>query len=77
MAASPSAHDSLPPEEDETTLEAERRVGKTLANKYRLDSLLGVGGMAAVYAPTRPLRSIVPVPAMTRPCTTSAGPASS
>jgi serine/threonine-protein kinase len=37
------------PSYDETTLEAERRVGKVLAGKYRLESLLGVGGMAAVY----------------------------
>lgn len=37
---------------DETTLEAERRVGKVLAGKYRLDALIGVGGMAAVYAAT-------------------------
>jgi serine/threonine-protein kinase len=29
---------------------ASRLVGKTLAGKYRLDALLGVGGMAAVYA---------------------------
>jgi serine/threonine-protein kinase len=43
---------SIPPESDETTLESERRVGKVLAGKYRLDSLLGVGGMAAVYAAT-------------------------
>src|SRR6476661_2104951 len=27
-----------------------RRVGSVLAGKYRLDSLLGVGGMSAVYA---------------------------
>ena len=40
------------PSYDETTLEAERRVGDVLAGKYRLDALLGVGGMAAVYAAT-------------------------
>jgi serine/threonine-protein kinase len=28
------------------------RVGSTIRNKYRLDALLGVGGMAAVYAAT-------------------------
>ena len=32
--------------------EAEARVGDTLLDKWHLDSLLGVGGMAAVYAAT-------------------------
>jgi eukaryotic-like serine/threonine-protein kinase len=32
--------------------EAEARVGRTLRDKWHLDSLLGVGGMAAVYAAT-------------------------
>ena len=32
--------------------EASARVGTTLRNKWRLDSLLGLGGMAAVYAAT-------------------------
>jgi hypothetical protein len=31
---------------------ARERVGTTLKNKYRLDALLGVGGMAAVYSAT-------------------------
>lgn len=31
---------------------AERRVGTVLAEKWRLDSVLGIGGMAAVYAAT-------------------------
>jgi serine/threonine-protein kinase len=31
---------------------ARRRVGSTLRNKWHLDALLGVGGMAAVYAAT-------------------------
>lgn len=31
---------------------AERRVGRVLSEKWRLDRLLGVGGMAAVYAAT-------------------------
>src|SRR3954447_24439096 len=31
---------------------AQARVGATLKDKWRLDTLLGVGGMAAVYAGT-------------------------
>ena len=31
---------------------AEKRVGQTLANKWRIDRLVDVGGMAAVYAAT-------------------------
>jgi hypothetical protein len=31
---------------------ASQRVGTVLKKKYRLDALLGVGGMAAVYATT-------------------------
>ncbi len=30
----------------------EARIGTTLLSKYRLDSVLGIGGMAAVYAAT-------------------------
>src|SRR3984957_365748 len=37
---------------EETERRAQEQVGKTLHGKYRLDSLLGVGGMAAVYAAT-------------------------
>src|SRR5262252_4700128 len=33
-------------------LEAERRLGSILKDKYRLDRILGVGGMAVVYAAT-------------------------
>jgi eukaryotic-like serine/threonine-protein kinase len=35
---------------DELTLRAEARLGTFLQNKYRLDRVLGVGGMAAVFA---------------------------
>jgi serine/threonine protein kinase len=39
--------------ESETLVaEAKRRIGSTLREKWRLDGLLGVGGMAAVYAAT-------------------------
>ncbi len=37
---------------DPVTARAQGRVGATLRDKWRLDSLLGVGGMAAVYAAT-------------------------
>jgi serine/threonine-protein kinase len=41
------------PMDDATrALEAEGRVGTTLRGKWHLDSLLGVGGMSAVYAAT-------------------------
>jgi eukaryotic-like serine/threonine-protein kinase len=37
---------------DPLVVRAKARLGKTLHNKWRLDVLLGVGGMAAVYAAT-------------------------
>src|SRR5215813_6666059 len=37
---------------DSTAERAQGRVGTVLKEKWRLDSLLGVGGMAAVYAAT-------------------------
>lgn len=37
---------------DPVSARAQARVGATLRDKWRLDSLLGVGGMAAVYAAT-------------------------
>jgi serine/threonine-protein kinase len=39
-------------EEEEVTKQAEERVGTTLEDKWHLDKLLGVGGMASVYAAT-------------------------
>src|SRR6187549_1511461 len=37
---------------DELTQRAASRVGRVLREKWRLDELLGVGGMASVYAAT-------------------------
>jgi eukaryotic-like serine/threonine-protein kinase len=37
---------------EETERRAQEQVGRTLNGKYRLDALLGVGGMAAVYSAT-------------------------
>jgi serine/threonine-protein kinase len=37
-------------DEDDLTRRAQARLGSVLASKYRLDSVLGVGGMASVYA---------------------------
>lgn len=41
-----------PVNEDFVVTEAKARLGRVVKDKYRLDSLLGVGGMAAVYAAT-------------------------
>src|SRR6478609_6467578 len=38
--------------EEHWVMRAQERVGKVLRQKWRLDRLLGVGGMAAVYAAT-------------------------
>src|SRR5580658_6106686 len=39
-------------EVDELTVRAQTRVGQRIRDKWKLDELLGVGGMAAVYAAT-------------------------
>ena len=51
--------DSLGPDDDEVTrltdpivMRAQTRIGQVVKEKWRLDVLLGVGGMAAVYAAT-------------------------
>ncbi len=44
--------DSLTTAIDPTAMRAQTRVGTVLRGKWRLDVLLGVGGMAAVYAAT-------------------------
>jgi serine/threonine-protein kinase len=38
--------------EDELAARAQGRVGRVLAGKYRIEAVLGVGGMAAVFAAT-------------------------
>jgi len=47
-----AAVDSVTQLHDPTLMRAQRRVGQVLREKWRLDRLLGVGGMAAVYAAT-------------------------
>ncbi len=42
----------LPPSSDPQTTRAQTRLGMVLQDKWKLDALLGVGGMAAVYAAT-------------------------
>ncbi len=46
------AGDRLASGEDEQSRRAEQRVGRLLRDRWRLDQLLGIGGMAAVYAAT-------------------------
>ncbi len=46
---------------NEVLARAQQRVGKILKGKYRLDRVLGVGGMAAVYAATHRNQSRVAV----------------
>ncbi|MGD0678407.1 MAG: serine/threonine-protein kinase [Polyangiaceae bacterium] len=49
----PESDSSAESSTDDPTFElAKARVGKTLREKWRLDALLGLGGMAAVYAAT-------------------------
>ncbi len=38
--------------EDETLVRAKRRVGRMIRDRWHVDSLIGLGGMAAVYAAT-------------------------
>ncbi len=42
----------ISPSDDPLTNKAQARLGMTLQDKWKLDTLLGVGGMAAVYAAT-------------------------
>lgn len=44
--------DSLTEAVDPLLVRAQARVGRVLRDKWRLDALLGLGGMAAVYAAT-------------------------
>ena len=38
--------------EDDQIVRAQARIGTVLQDKWRIDALLGVGGMASVYAAT-------------------------
>jgi len=46
------ARDMTMPGYDDVTVRAEARVGSVLLDKYRIDGVLGVGGMAVVYKVT-------------------------
>lgn len=48
----PTEVDALPFAEDEQSRLAKERVGRLIRKRWHLDELLGVGGMAAVYAAT-------------------------
>ena len=48
----PLEPDASAPAEDPLVARARSRLGRMLRGKWRLDALLGVGGMAAVYAAT-------------------------
>lgn len=48
-------------DEDDDLIRARARIGTTLANKYHLDEVLGVGGMAVVYSATHRNRMRVAV----------------
>ncbi|MGO8992026.1 MAG: hypothetical protein ACLQVI_01770 [Polyangiaceae bacterium] len=47
--------------DEELSTRARLRIGTTLKGKYKLDRVLGVGGMAVVYAATHRNRNRVAV----------------
>ncbi len=52
MAENPASNPSADPAGQDEKARARARLGKTIKGKYRLDSLLGVGGMASVFGST-------------------------
>jgi predicted Ser/Thr protein kinase len=52
MADNPTSNPSADPAELDEKARARARLGKTINGKYRLDSMLGVGGMATVFGCT-------------------------
>ncbi|MBL9027611.1 MAG: serine/threonine protein kinase [Myxococcales bacterium] len=52
MAENPASNPSADLAGQDEKARARARLGKTIKGKYRLDSLLGVGGMASVFAAT-------------------------
>ncbi len=52
MAENPASNPSVDPAGQDEKAKGRARLGKTIKGKYRLDSMLGVGGMATVFAAT-------------------------
>src|SRR6476619_4029817 len=48
-------------QEDPTAIQCRARVGQLISGKWRLDALIGVGGMAAVYMATHRNGSIAAI----------------
>ncbi|MBL8742932.1 MAG: hypothetical protein JNK04_17605, partial [Myxococcales bacterium] len=51
-ADNPASNPSVEPAGQDEKSRARARLGKTIKGKYRLDSMLGIGGMATVFACT-------------------------
>ena len=52
LASGPQSRELEAPDDDPQLTRAKARLGQVLQDKWTLESLLGVGGMAAVYAAT-------------------------
>ena len=55
------ARDAVPETQDHLATRAKRRLGTSLRGKYRLDRVLGTGGMGAVFAATQRIGGVYAV----------------